>query len=202
MNKVRRIMFVVLAIGLLVSSLSAGEQAIAGEKSVIHVQAGHGLKDVLAALKEIYAGIEPGVELQMNFAYAGILQWQIEEGVPADMFLAPGKKQIGALAAKGLIIPETRVELLGSELALVVAREKKGKIKSFADLAQGAKSISIGMPETVPAGKYAKETLTNLKLWDQLEKRIVYGNCVRQVLAYVDSGDVDAVCSTSRIRLS
>jgi molybdate transport system substrate-binding protein len=117
MKKVRRIMFVVLAVGMLVSCLSMGDQAMAEEKSVIHVQAGHGLKDALTTLKEIYAGKEPGVELQINFAAAGILQRQIEEGVPADLFLAPGKKQIDELAAKGLIIPETRCELLGSELA-------------------------------------------------------------------------------------
>jgi molybdate transport system substrate-binding protein len=192
MKKAEKIMLAVLAIGLFASCLGMGKQAIAGEKSVIHVQAGHGLMDALNTLKKIYAEQEPGVELQINFAAAGILQRQIEEGAPADLFLAPGKKQIDELAAKGLIIPKTRVELLGTELVLVVAREKKDTIKSFADLVQGAKSISIGVPETVPAGKYAQEALTNLKLWDKLEKRFIYGKSVRQVLAYVDSGDVDA----------
>lgn len=55
-----------------------------------------------------------------------------------------------------------------------------------------AQSFSIGMPETVLAGKYGKGTLVSLKLWDKLEKRIVYAKDVRQVLAYVDSGNVDA----------
>jgi hypothetical protein len=75
---------------------------------------------------------------------------------------------------------------------LIVAKEKKTSLKSFADLAGKAQSISIGQPETVPAGKYAKETLTNLRLWDKLEKRIMFAKDVRQVLAYVESGNVDA----------
>jgi molybdate transport system substrate-binding protein len=192
MKKVKRMLTGFLATWTFLVCLPAHYQAIAGEKSVVHVQAGHGLKDALTTLKEIYVRKEPQVELQINFAAAGILERQIEEGVPADLFLAPGKKQIDELAAKDLIIPETRFELLGSELVLIVAKEKEGKIKSFSDLPVSAKSISIGMPETVPAGKYAKETLVNLKLWNKLEKRIVYGKCVRQVMAYVDSGDVDA----------
>lgn len=50
------------------------------------------------------------------------------------MFISAGKKQMDDLAAKGLIVPETRVNLLGNELVLVVAKEKKGKIGNFPDL--------------------------------------------------------------------
>jgi len=52
--------------------------------------------------------------------------------------------------------------------------------------------MSIGQPETVPAGKYGKETLVSLKLWDGLEKKVMFAKDVRQVLAYVESGNVDA----------
>jgi molybdate transport system substrate-binding protein len=186
----------VLAIACTVSALlfvmSSGKSAVAAEKTTIKVSAAMSLKDTLNALKEIYAKKEPNVELQFNFAASGILQKQIEEGGPADLFISAGKKQMDDLAAKRLIIPETRVDLLGNELVLVVAKEKKGKIKNFSDLVKEAKSISIGQPESVPAGKYAKETLVSMKLWDALKKRMIFAKDVRQVLAYVDSGNVDA----------
>jgi molybdate transport system substrate-binding protein len=140
----------------------------------------------------MYGKKEPEVELQFNLGSSGMLQKQIEEGAPVDLFISAGKKQMDELAAKGLIIPETRSDLLGNELVLIVTKEKTNVIKTFADLADKANSISIGQPESVPAGKYGKETLTSLKLWDKVEKKIVFAKDVRQVLAYVDSGNVDA----------
>ena len=52
--------------------------------------------------------------------------------------------------------------------------------------------LSIGNPETVPAGRYAQETLTNLKLWDELQSKMILAKDIRQVLTYVERGDVDA----------
>jgi molybdate transport system substrate-binding protein len=52
--------------------------------------------------------------------------------------------------------------------------------------------MSIGQPESVPAGKYAKEALTSLDLWSKVESKIVYAKDVRQVLTYVETGNVDA----------
>jgi len=166
--------------------------ACAAEKSVIRVSAAISLKDALGVLKEMYGKKAPDVEISFNLASSGMLQKQIEEGAPVDLFISAGKKQMDELAAKGLIVPQTRFDLVGNEIVLVVAKEKKDAIKTFEALPDNAQSISIGQPETVPAGKYARETLTSLKLWDKLEKRIMFAKDVRQVLAYVESGNVDA----------
>lgn len=98
-----------------------------------------------------------------------MLQKQIEEGAPVDLFISAGKRQMDDLAAKGLIMPSTRMDLLGNESVLIITKEKQNSIRSFADLAAKVQSFSICMPETVPAGKYAKETLVILELWDKLE---------------------------------
>ena len=55
-----------------------------------------------------------------------------------------------------------------------------------------AETIAIGMPQMVPVGRYAQQTLSHLGLWESLLPRMVYGKSVRQVLAYVDSGNADA----------
>jgi molybdate transport system substrate-binding protein len=166
--------------------------AHAAGKNVIQVSAAISLKDALAVLKESYEKKNPDADVRFNLASSGMLQKQIEEGAPVDLFISAGKKQMDELAAKKLIVPETRSDLLSNELALVVSKEKKGTITSFNDLPAKAQSISIGQPETVPAGKYGKETLTNLKLWDAVQKKIMFAKDVRQVLSYVDSGNVDA----------
>ena len=180
-----------LAALMLLFCAAAPATSRAADKVALQVLAGAGLKDALNELKTIYGKKTPAVEIRFSFAASGILRKQVEEGVPADLFFTPGKKEMAELQRQGLIIPETRTDLLGNEIVLVTAQEKKAVIKSFGDLDK-AQSISIGLPETVPAGKYARETLTSLGLWNKVKKRILYAKDVRTVLAYVDSGNVDA----------
>ena len=52
--------------------------------------------------------------------------------------------------------------------------------------------ISIGSPDSVPVGEYAKIALTDAGLWSQLENKTVPAGDVRQVLTYVERGEVDA----------
>jgi len=59
-------------------------------------------------------------------------------------------------------------------------------------LTSEVRRIAIGEPKSVPAGEYAQELLTNLKIFDSLKSKLVYGNNVRQVLTYVETGNVDA----------
>jgi molybdate transport system substrate-binding protein len=44
----------------------------------------------------------------------------------------------------------------------------------------------------VPAGAYAKEVLEFLRLYQALESKFIFAKDVRQVLAYVETGNVDA----------
>lgn len=180
------------AAALLLGTFLQPVTASAAAKTPIRISAAVSLKNALTVLKQSYEKSTPNVELVINYGSSGLLQKQIEEGAPADIFLSAGHKQLDQLERKGLVLPGTRTHLLANELVLIVSKEKKSRIKSFADLVDNAQSLSIGQPETVPAGMYAKETLINLKLWEQLKKRTMFAKDVRQVLAYVESGNVDA----------
>jgi molybdate transport system substrate-binding protein len=80
-----------------------------------------------------------------------------------------------------------------NRLVLIVPAEAKHPPKAFTALAEASvKRVSIGQPRTVPAGEYAREVLDKLKVSDALAGRLVYGANVRQVLAYVERGEVDA----------
>ena len=107
------------------------------------------------------------------------------------MFMSAGKSQMDALAEKGLIIDVSRKDLLGNELVLITGKD--GSLSSFEELT-GASVVKVGVgtPETVPAGKYAKEALTHLDLWDKIEAKLVLAKDVRQVLTYVETGNADA----------
>lgn len=151
-----------------------------------------------ASLKEAFDEIKPkfeaekGIKLTYNFGASGTLQKQIEEGAPADVFISAGKKQMDALEGKKLVDKESRKNLLNNKLVLIVPNEQKDKIKTVSDLVGKDVKISIGQPESVPAGQYAKDSLTYLKLWDNLSNKVVYAKDVKQVVAYVEKGEVAA----------
>lgn len=182
---------ILLVIVSLVIFAVCGRADAGGGKS-LSVSAAISLKDALTDLNKLYARKAPGVDVRFNLGSSGQLQRQIEEGAPVDLFISAGKKQMDGLAAKGMIVPATRVDLLGNEIILIVAKEKQGVIKGFADLSKRGITLAIGHPDIVPAGKYGKEALLSLKLWEKLADRIVFAKDARQVLTYVDSGNVDA----------
>ena len=52
--------------------------------------------------------------------------------------------------------------------------------------------MALGNPDTVPAGRYTQEALTNEGLWEKLSPKFIPADSVRQVLDYVSRGEVDA----------
>ena len=157
----------------------------------LNISAAASLTDAAKELEQLYKEEHPEVKLVYNLAASGTLQKQIEEGAPADVFISAGKKQMDALQEGGFIVNDSRQNLLGNELVLIVPKDSK--IETFDDLVTDkAAKISIGTPETVPAGKYAQEALTNLNLWGPIQPKLVMAKDVRQVLTYVESENVDA----------
>ncbi len=49
--------------------------------------------------------------------------------------------------------------------------------------------LALGNPVSVPAGMYAKESLTNLGVWKKLERQIAPAKNVRLALALVERGE-------------
>ena len=160
------------------------------ETKEIIVSAAASLKDAMTEIEKEYTSKNKNIKLTFNFGSSGSLQQQIEQGVPADVFISAGKKQVDTLEEKNLLKSGTRLDLLLNDLVLVVGNDNT-TITKFEDLTKADK-ISIGTPESVPAGKYAQESLTNLKLWDSLQEKLVLAKDVTQVLTYVESGNVDA----------
>jgi len=158
----------------------------------IIVSAASSMKDSLTELQKDYSQKTPGVKITFNFGASGTLQQQIEQGAPADLFISAGKTQMDALDQKNLIVKESTIDLVGNDLVLVVGKDNTN-VASLQDLVKSSVvKISIGTPESVPAGKYAQESLTNLKLWDSLQPKIVLAKDVTQVLNYAETGNVDA----------
>ncbi len=179
----------VLAIGLgLPNPAPAQAQSV-----TLLIAAAASLQDVLTELDPMFEKANSSVAVNYNFAASGVLQQQIEQGAPVDVFFSAATKQMEALQAKDLIVPETRRNLLTNHLALIVPENSTLGLTSFRQLTDAkVKKISVGEPRSVPVGQYTAELFTNLGILEQVRSRLVYGNSVRNVLAAVESGNADA----------
>ena len=163
------------------------------QSATLLVAAAASVQDVLTELDPIFETAHPGVTVNYNFAASGVLQQQIEQGAPVDVFFSAATKQMEALQAENLIVAETRRNLLTNQLTLIVPKSSTLGLTSFRQLTNASvKKISVGEPRSVPVGQYTAELLTNLGILEQVRSRLVYGNSVRNVLAAVESGNADA----------
>jgi molybdate transport system substrate-binding protein len=143
--------------------------------------------ELIPMFEEMY----PGVTVSGTYDSSGKLQTQIEEGMEADVFMSAATKQMIALEDEGLIDSDTNVDLLENKIVLIVPAGSDSSISSFEDVVN-AQNIAIGDPESVPAGQYAQEALTNLGLWDQVLAKASLGTNVTEVLNQVAAGSADA----------
>ncbi len=162
------------------------------ENVELTISAAASLKDAMELIQSIYEEEHPEIKLKFNFGGSGSLQQQISQGAPVDLFFSAAEEKLDLLVDSGDISEKDGVDLLGNELVLVVPKEQSS-ITRFQDLAKDdVDKISIGIPESVPAGKYAKESLEKTGLWGSVEGKVVYAKDVRQVLTYVETGNVAA----------
>ncbi|CCQ93223.1 putative ABC transporter substrate-binding lipoprotein YvgL [[Clostridium] ultunense Esp] len=160
------------------------------QKMELMVLAAASLTDALNELKEMYERNHPGMEITYVFGSSGTLAQQLEQGAPADLFISASEKFMDQVENKGLLMEGTRKEYVQNELVLIAP--KKGRKIALEQLnPTDVKQFAIGDPKTVPAGSYAQEVLMSLGKWVDLQGKMVYGKDVRQVLAYVETGNVD-----------
>ncbi|MDO4173866.1 MAG: molybdate ABC transporter substrate-binding protein [Eubacteriales bacterium] len=191
----------VVAMGVLAGCSAQQEDIAAGSsvagsgsasESTVTIYAAKSMTDCMDELIADYDERHPEVEISANYASSGDLQSQIENGAPCDIFLSAAQTQMDALEEEGLVDTDSRSDLLTNEAVLVTPTDTD-IVSSFADLAaDNVKKVAIGNPDSVPAGQYAQEILTTLGIWDTVSEKAVLGSDVRQVLAWCETGEVDA----------
>jgi molybdate transport system substrate-binding protein len=148
------------------------------------------------ALDEVAAGwtAKSGVEVKTNYAASPALAKQIEEGAPADLFIAADLDWMDYVDQKNLLKTGTRGNLLGNSIVLVASKDwTKGDIKiepnfPLADLLGDGRLVMAGVLG-VPAGKYGKAALEKLGVWNAIVNKVAEAENVRAALALVARGE-------------
>lgn len=158
----------------------------------IVVSAAASLTDAFRSIGKTFEAQHAGAKITFNFAASDVLVTQILEGAPADVFASADQKAMNRAGEAKAILPGTRRDFAANALVLVVPTGEKPP-SALADLAQERyRKIALGSPQTVPAGRYAKEALGTAGLWVPLEPRLVFAQNVRQVLDYVARREAEA----------
>ncbi|WP_391575129.1 molybdate ABC transporter substrate-binding protein [Cohnella sp.] len=187
------VLLLAVAVSILVAACGSNSQSSSPKQTELTVSAAASLTDALNEIQPLFEKAHPDIKLVFNFGASGTLQQQIEQGAPSDLFLSAAVKNMTALTDKQLIDEAHQTNLLNNELVVVASTDGKAGITGIADLAkEEIKKVAIGIPESVPAGKYAQEALTNAQLWDALQPKLVQAKDVRQVLQYVETGNAEA----------
>ena len=157
------------------------------------ISAAASLTEAMGEIKVLYTKEKPSVTIDYNFGSSGSLQQQIEQGAEVDLFFSAATKQMDALQKKDLILEETMVNLLGNSVVIIVKNDSISGISDFMDLTSAKiNKIALGEPKTVPVGQYSEEIFTSLSIFDKIRTKAVYGKDVKEVLTWVETGNVDA----------
>jgi molybdate transport system substrate-binding protein len=150
--------------------------------------------DLTFAFEDMGAEFEKrtGEKVVFSFGATGLLEKQIAEGAPFDVFAAGDVAFVDDAIHSGACLADSKALYATGQLALVLGKDAVGA-KGVADLADARiAKIAIANPEHAPYGRAAKQALERAGVWEQTRARLVYGENVRQTLQYVESGNVGA----------
>jgi molybdate transport system substrate-binding protein len=179
-----------LALGVLLTIAQLSGPTVRAEDLLVFAAAS--LKNALDDADIAYRK-QGGSKVTASYAASGPLAKQLENGAPADLFISADLDWMDYAQGKGLIRPETRIDLLGNRLVLVAPTSSMAKIEigpgfQLAALL-GDQRLAIGDPQSVPAGKYAQTALGRLGAWDQVRDKTAKAESVRAALALVSRGE-------------
>ena len=182
-----------VATALIVRELPQAAAQTPGGRVVVFAAAS--LKNALDAINEQWHR-ETGKKAVISYAASSTLAKQIEQGAPAQIFIAADLDWMDYAAQRNLLKPESRCNLLANRIVLIVPKDKaqKVEIKPGFDLVKtlGGGRLAMANVDSVPAGKYGKAALEKLGVWPSVSSRIAQAENVRAALLFVSRGEAPA----------
>lgn len=166
---------------------------VAAAAADLTVSAAASLTNAFRELAPLFKAANPGTRVQLNFGASGALLQQIAKGAPADVFASADQETMDQAQKQGLVPPAQRRDFVSNTLVVIVPAAATRVPRAVAELTDAAYArIAIGLPASVPVGRYTKSVLEAAGLWAAIEPKMIGANNVRQALDYVARAEVDA----------
>lgn len=176
-----------------VAALALGSAACAAPAAELIVSAAASLTNAFQDIAASFTAAHPDTRVLLNFGASGALLQQIAKGAPADVFASADEQTMDQAAQQRLIDPASRADFVGNALVVIVPGDAPSVPPTLQALTgPGFRRIAIGLPASVPVGRYTQAVLEKAQLWAALQPRTIGAASVRQALDYVARGEVDA----------
>jgi molybdate transport system substrate-binding protein len=149
-------------------------------------------------LTEVFAEIGPqftartGIRVVFSFGATADLAKQIENGAPFDVFAAADTEHVEQLETKGLLTPGSRAIYARGRLVMWLPPGSALKAARIQDItAKPFERIAVPKPDVAPYGKAAVESLQALKIWDEIQGKVIYAQNVAQTKQYAATGNAE-----------
>ena len=180
-----RRLFLAGAASLLGPSLARAAQPVT-------VFAAASLQEALTAAGAAWTA-QGGAPVRFSFGASSAMARQIAQGAPADLILTADEEWMDWLAGRALIVPASRRRLLSNQLVLIAPAGSKAALAIAPGFglrgALGGGRLAVADPTAVPAGRYAKASLSRLGVWNSVSDQLLPAENVRAALAYVARGE-------------
>jgi molybdate transport system substrate-binding protein len=178
-------------IALLAALTLARPAASLAQPAAVTVFAAASLKNALDDVDAAYRA-RSGKPVNASYAASSALARQIEQGGPADVFVSADADWMDYLAQRHLIVAASRRDLLTNHLALIAPAGSTVALRIGPGMtlaaALGDGRLAVAGPD-VPAGRYAKASLTALGVWDSVAGKLAPADNVRGALRFVATGE-------------
>src|SRR5258707_6053687 len=160
----------------------------------IRVAAAADLKFALDELDAQYQK-QTGKRIDVSYGSSGNAFAQIQNGARYDLLLSADIEYRRKLETAGLAEPGTLYEYAVGRIVIWMpadARADVAKLGWKALLEPGLERIAIANPEHAPYGRAAVAALRNAGVYEQVRRRLVYGENIAQAAQFVASGSAQA----------
>lgn len=158
------------------------------------VAAAANLQQVLAELVPLFER-EQAARVSVTLGSSANLVRQIQQGLPAELFLSADEDFALRLADAGLTLDRGTVYATGRIVLLVPSDSPvtlDARLNGLKAALPHIQKFAIANPELAPYGRAAVQALQKLALWPALKPRIVLGENIAQTTQFVSSGAAQA----------
>lgn len=159
----------------------------AGQRYLIFAAAS--MKDAMEEVATAFQ-TETGDQLVLSLAGTSKLARQIDRGAPVDIFISADRQWMDWLIERNFVSVDKQKNIAGNRLVMAVRYGTENWLDPAALLTKGLAAMAD--PDSIPAGRYAKQALTKMNIWDDVSKNIVRTENVRLALSLVVRGEVEA----------
>lgn len=179
----------------------------------ITVFAAASMTNVLQEINKNFEQKYPQDKVTFSFASSSVLAKQIEQDAPADVFISADTKWMDYVKEKQPSKTQNVEVLVKNDLVLIapisskIQAENIQSVNFSKELADSY--LSVGDPDHVPAGKYAKKALEYYKVWGDVENKLARAKNVRDALSFVERNEAplgivystDAKISADKVKI-